>query len=118
MRSLTFHLKAKDKRIVFMTTSTYSEAAALQTLIEANLRVLYPMHQMEVVTHKDGDGQIYACVVGVPSHREWYVGELEILHKGEPGNPPLGFKHSLESVFRETQDLLGAQLQRQRRMGS
>ncbi|KAJ9419096.1 hypothetical protein QL093DRAFT_2354023 [Fusarium oxysporum] len=89
-----------------MTTSIYSEAAALQTLIEANLRVLYPMHQMEVVTYKGGDGQIYACVVG-----------LEILHKGEPGNPPWGFKHSLESVFRETQELLGAQLQRQCRRG-
>jgi hypothetical protein len=76
------------------------------------------MHQMEVVTYKGDDGQLYACVVGVPSQREWYVGELEILRKGEPGDPPWGFRHSLESVFRKTQELLGAQLQRQGRGGS
>ncbi|EXK23753.1 hypothetical protein FOXG_22345 [Fusarium oxysporum f. sp. lycopersici 4287] len=95
-----------------MTTSIYSEAAALQALIEANLRVLYPVHQMEVVTYKGDDGQVFACVVRVPSHRKWYMGEVEILHKGEPGDLPWGFKHSLESVFRETQELLGTQLQR------
>lgn len=62
----------------------------------------------EIVTVKDTDGRIYACVVRIPTTEENANVPHEVLLQGEPGDPYWGFKHSLETIFRETQALLGA----------
>lgn len=74
----------------------------------ANVRLLYRDIPTYIITAKSEDGQIYACVV--------HVCEIDggrqhkVLLQGEPGQSHWGFKSSLESIFRKTQELLGNKL--------
>ncbi|WQF77027.1 hypothetical protein CDEST_02041 [Colletotrichum destructivum] len=87
-----------------MARGTYEEAAALQALIQSNLRLLYPSQKTEVVTY-DGEGNnVYACVVCIRSD-----GEPDILVQGNPGdNHAYALLNSaLEQVYYKTMQLLG-----------
>ncbi|KAH7146010.1 hypothetical protein EDB81DRAFT_794178, partial [Dactylonectria macrodidyma] len=99
-----------------MSPSHYEEAAALQALIKANLRVLHPQQQqqqqLEVVTY-EYEHKAYACVISLSNDPDYVGVELGILHQGDPGNVQWGVAESLASLFRKTQQLLGEQMQEQ-----
>ncbi|KAH8744552.1 hypothetical protein F5883DRAFT_589445, partial [Diaporthe sp. PMI_573] len=99
--------------VCLMSPSIFEESAALQALIKANLRVLYPFTQTEVVTYSESGKYIRACVLEVPRtiSSETMVSKTNILIEGSYGDSHWGFKESLESVFRKTQELLGSEFQ-------
>ncbi|KAK2046759.1 hypothetical protein LZ31DRAFT_552013 [Colletotrichum somersetense] len=93
-----------------MFRGTYGEAAALQVLIHANLRFLYPFQKTEVVTYKNENNATYASVVCVRSE-----GELDILIQGEIYEEDPGMTlptTALENVYYKTLKLLGAKLEK------
>ncbi|KAH6646754.1 hypothetical protein BKA67DRAFT_580467 [Truncatella angustata] len=91
-----------------MAPKYLKEAVALQVLIEANVRLLFPDVPLHIITAKCEDEQIYACVVQV--YEIDGKKQHQILLQGEPGHSHWGFKSSLESIFRKSQALLGKEL--------
>ncbi|KAH6977656.1 hypothetical protein EDB80DRAFT_738222 [Ilyonectria destructans] len=107
---LRLHSKAshffRSAQISPKMSSDHEHAAAVQKLIEANLRLLFPRRQVEIVTCIDKQFT-YACLVVMPGPHELRQ-EPRVLYKGRPEfGCGAEIWRALASVLVKTQELLG-----------